>query len=276
MEQESSETQAQNETQKDKDLYNTKEKEALNLFREEITRLSFTADLTDHFLIRWLRARNLDIKKATDMLKNYYEWNSTNQLLPENSIGKDWIPPEIIVDDLKYKFLGFDSIGRPVIWMPIGRWEVRLRLEAGLKNECFLYAYQIMYQILKQIECQRIKSNGKVSQFVAIIDCNELYFRKLSFETLQCTLRFFREFEAYFPEIMAACYVVNTPMVFSIVYNLVKPLMSAATIAKLQIFDSNETKWKPVLQSHIPLDILPADYGGNAEPIISSCYNNNK
>lgn len=67
--------------------------------------------------------------------------------------------------------------------MPIGRWEVRLRLEAGLKNDCFLYAYQIMYQILDKLESQRLKTDGKVSQFVAIIDCDELYFRKLSFES---------------------------------------------------------------------------------------------
>jgi hypothetical protein len=52
------------------------------------------------------------------------------------------------------------------------------------------------------------------------------------------------------------------PQVFSVGFNLVKPFLSAATLAKLRIFSQDAKAWKDALLEEIDADQLPAHYGG--------------
>ncbi len=52
------------------------------------------------------------------------------------------------------------------------------------------------------------------------------------------------------------------PQVFSVGFNLVKPFLSAATLAKLRIFSHDAKAWKDALLEEIDADQLPAHYGG--------------
>lgn len=45
-------------------------------------------------------------------------------------------------------------------------------------------------------------------------------------------------------------------------FNLVKPFLSAATLAKLRIFSHDAKAWKDALLEEIDADQLPAHYGG--------------
>jgi len=251
--------------------YSSKEREILQLFRTEVASMRGVSpedeDLSDHFLIRWLRARNLDIARAKTMLAHYYEWKSEHNF-PDCIHPSIWTSPDVIRNDIIVQFFGDDSDGRPVIWAPVGRWEVRKRLEEGLKEQLVLHVYSIFKSVLDRIDEARTQRG--VTQVVGILDMAELSFRKLSIETMQATTRFFREFEAYFPEIVTTVYVINAPMVFSFVYNFVKPFMSAATLEKIKVYGYNESSWKPVLAEKFPAQILPKEYGGDGPPVFAA------
>jgi len=63
----------------------------------------------------------------------------------------------------------------------------------------------------------------------------------------------------------------TAPWIFSSFYNLVRPLLSKHTIEKINIFDSNSSKWKPILTQKLPPESVPEEYGGTAEAVLT-CY----
>ena len=110
-------------------------------------------------------------------------------------------------------------------------------------------------------------------------------------------LRFFREFESYYPELLHSCYILNSksliglfmalinyspyvilnspplisaPLVFSYIFNLVKPLLSSHTLSKVQLFDYNREKWAPALKQALPNESIPVEYGGTGEKIFQT------
>jgi len=231
-------------------------------FRDQLD--GFIAKSQDHFLIRWLRARNLDLKKAKDMLLNYLEWINNNKNLP---VLKDWTTAKPVVDDCRYKILGEDHDGRPVIWLPVGRFEVKQLLEQGFHDDLFRFAYKIMDELIAAVDAAREKSMAE--QFVGVMDLAELAIRKFSIDALHAVLKFFRELDAYYPELIHAVYVINAPYIFGSVFSLVKPVLSNTTISKVQIYNSNKNNWQPVLLKNLPREIIPLEYGGSGSPVLS-------
>jgi len=55
----------------------------------------------------------------------------------------------------------------------------------------------------------------------------------------------------------------TAPWVFTYIFGFVKPILSARTMSKVVIFDSNQVKWKEALLNNIPSSSLPINYGGS-------------
>lgn len=64
----------------------------------------------------------------------------------------------------------------------------------------------------------------------------------------------FARFEANYPERLKTAFLINAPKVFSILFALIKPLLTARTLSKVQIYASNAAKWKLALLNNIPAD----------------------
>jgi len=193
-----------------------------------------------------------------------------------------------------------------VFVVPYGDWEIRQFIEKGLKNECFLHTRKILEEMRLAIEEK--KAEG-VTQFVVILDSAGLTFWKVAhleskiyemeFERINliplCTvlavntiLTFFKEFEAYYPELLYRCYIINgndkcehvfqniwklvvysscaAPWVFSYIFNIVKPLMSMRTLGKVTIYDHG-ARWRKVLNEDLPSDSLPVEYNRIEIPV---------
>jgi len=207
--------------------------------------------------MRWLRARNLDVDKAEEMLQASMEWREKEDIKGLAT----WASPDIVKNDFLYKFTGEDAEGRPVLVVPFGRWEVRKLIEMGHKEVCFKHMYRLLEDMMFEINK---RSDKKVTQFVVILDSAELTFRKIAhLETVQSVVQFFREFEANYPETLFACHIINAPWVFPYIFNIVKPLLSMRTLSKVQIYDSG-AKWKDVLKAALPAKSYPQSYGGQA------------
>lgn len=55
---------------------------------------------------------------------------------------------------------------------------------------------------------------------------------------------------------------ITGPKVFSLLFAVIKPLMSSRTQEKLELYDSNSAKWMKRLVHYIPENDLPEKYGG--------------
>jgi hypothetical protein len=49
---------------------------------------------------------------------------------------------------------------------------------------------------------------------------------------------------------------------FTVIYNILKPILAQETQAKIKIFGSNKEEWTAALLEEIDADQLPVHYGG--------------
>jgi hypothetical protein len=225
---------------------NPKEETALEKFREVCKDLN-QDDLT---LLRFLRAREGDLSKAEDMLRKSVDWRKENKV--ETFLNYDL--PKEIRNDFRFYNIGEDSEGYAVMYLPIGRWNIRDKIEMGFKEDAFTFRFHILENFMHHVE------QTQQYQFVIVLDLTDCSYRKVAHkETIQVLLAAFRDFEANYPERLRAAYVINAPWVFSYVYAFIKPLLSGHTLSKVKIFDANVAAWKPVLMEKIPEKNLPQE-----------------
>ncbi|KAM7311125.1 SEC14-like protein 2 [Ixodes scapularis] len=87
---------------------------------------SAVADLpgerTDHFLLRWLRARDFDVSKAENMLRRNVEWRSEHKM---DSLVEEYQASELVRRFFPGGILECSPNGNPVFLIPIGNVDIR-------------------------------------------------------------------------------------------------------------------------------------------------------
>ncbi len=68
--------------------------------------------------------------------------------------------------------------------------------------------------------------------------------------------------DSNYPEILKYLMIINTPKVFSVIFNLFKPIMPKATLDKLEIFGPDREKWEAVVAEKFPTELIPPHWGG--------------
>jgi hypothetical protein len=213
-------------------------------------------------MVRWLRAREMHMGKSLEMFKKSHEWRVNEDI--DNVLT--WKPPESYANMFPFEISGRSKEGCPVVIIPFGKWDARSACEAGEKaqflrriDQMFALTYKDMYETSDALP----ENETPVTQCVIIVDFEGFGLRQLtSYMSVQTLMEAVSRFEGNHPEILKAMYFVNAPRVFSIFFSIIKPLMSARTLGKLEIFTSNANKWKPAIKTHIKEDQLPVAFGG--------------
>ena len=56
--------------------------------------------------------------------------------------------------------------------------------------------------------------------------------------------------------------LLNTPQVFEVVLNLIRPVISPQTREALKVYGNNKEEWDSIVYADITRDQLPKEYGG--------------
>ena len=67
-----------------------------------------------------------------------------------------------------------------------------------------------------------------------------------------------------YPETMGKFYIINAPWAFSGTWNIIKPWLDPATVAKIEIL-GGEKDYLPKLLEQIPAENLPKEFGGKCQ-----------
>jgi len=102
------------------------DRKTLKAFRQRVEHLLHGDQQEDHFLIRWLLARDMDVDKAEEMLLKSLEWRKANKA---DGILQREIAPEIVRKRLMYANIGEDKDGFPILLLPCGRHDHRFVIE---------------------------------------------------------------------------------------------------------------------------------------------------
>ncbi|XP_029941012.1 SEC14-like protein 2 [Salarias fasciatus] len=264
--------------------------DALTQFRGRIQDL--VPDLPaqhDHYLLRWLRARNFNVEKAEAMIRKHAEFRRQMKV---DTLVSDWKPPEVIEKYVSGGMCGYDREGSPVWYDVIGPLDPKGLLLSSTKQD-FMKS-KIRHTELLRRECQRQseKLGKNIEAITLIYDCEGLGLKhmwKPAVETYgevthlpathtcvthlpathTCThlyvnvtsvlLQILTMFEDNYPEGLKRVFVIKAPKIFPMAYSLIKHFLCDETRRKILVLGSN---WQDVLREHIEPEQLPVAYGG--------------
>ncbi|OXA52221.1 Patellin-2 [Folsomia candida] len=110
------------------DLTLTKsQKEALDKFKANVLpKLTKDYQKSDIYLIRWLRAKNFNVRAAEEMLMSDLKWRRAEKM--DNIHTEDWSDME---EEFPWFMDGYDNEGKPILTANYDEWDLRKGVVAG-------------------------------------------------------------------------------------------------------------------------------------------------
>ncbi|XP_014262397.1 SEC14-like protein 2 [Cimex lectularius] len=213
----------------------------------------------DHFILRWLRARNFDPVAAEKMLRNSLKWRKD---WGADTI-QDWPTPEIFRYYYPSGISGFDKDGAPIFILPFAGIDIQGILLSVSKTDFIKMALKTLESHLQLAREQMSKHGIEASKIVAILDLTGFNIKQYAWRpAAEAVITLIQLYEANYPEILKACYIINVPSMFFLGFSVVKAFLNDYTLSKINIYKTDKNKWKAAILSNVDPDQLPQIYGG--------------
>ncbi|XP_061117604.1 SEC14-like protein 2 [Conger conger] len=234
-----------------------KQAEALAQFRERLQDiLPLLPAQNDHFLLRWLRARNFNVVKAEAMLRKHLEFRKH---VKADTITTDWKAPEVIEKHLSGGMCGYDREGSPLWYDVIGPVDPKGLMLSASKQDFVKSKVRDCEMLQKECDLQSEKLGKNIESITMIYDLDGLGMKHLYKPAIETYGEVLTMFEENYPEGLKRLFVIKAPKLFPVAYNLIKHFLSENTRRKINVLGAN---WQEVLLKHIEPEQLPAIYGG--------------
>ncbi|XP_012467296.2 uncharacterized protein LOC105785717 isoform X1 [Gossypium raimondii] len=227
---------------------------------EEITKISLMRSLVetqdpsskevdDMTIRRFLRARELDVEKASSMFLKYLKWRRS--FVPNGFISPSELTHEI--QQNKMFLQGSDKKGRPISVLLAAR---HFQHNGGL-DEFKRFIVYIFDKILARMPPGQDK-------FIVIGDLEGWGYANCDIRAYLAALSLLQD---YYPERLGKMFIVHAPYVFMAAWKIVHPFIDVKTRKKI-VFVENKSL-KSTLLEEIDESQLPEMYGGTL-PLIPS------
>ncbi|CAJ1069387.1 SEC14-like protein 2 isoform X2 [Xyrichtys novacula] len=234
-----------------------KQAEALEQFRERIQDiLPLLPAQHDHFLLRWLRARNFNVQKSEAMVRKHVEFRKNMKV---DTITTDWRPPEVIEKYLSGGMCGYDREGSPIWYDVIGPVDPKGLFLSASKQDFIKSKIRDCEMLHKESALQSERLGKNVESITMIYDVEGLGLKHIWKPAIETYGEILQMFEENYPEGLKRLFVIKAPKLFPVAYNLIKHFLSEITRQKIHILGAN---WQDVLLKYIDAEQLPAIYGG--------------
>lgn len=242
----------------------TKEEEAnFFVFKHELGQEGFynAEKHDDHTLLRFMRARKFQVPAAKKMWIDCENWRKEFGV---NTILEDFDFPEYPMARKYYPrfYHKTDKLGRPIYIERLGVLDVKKLFSVTtdqrmLKNHVYEYEKLVHYRLKACSE----KYGRYIEQSCTILDL-----QGVAVSTFPTVYSLVREVSGiaqnYYPEMLGKMYIINAPMLFTAVWNLVKPMLDEVTVKKISILGSS---YKSALLETIDADCIPGYMGGTCQ-----------
>ncbi|KAG8275238.1 hypothetical protein J6590_090463 [Homalodisca vitripennis] len=162
----------------------------------------------DQFLLRWLRARNFDCAAAEKMLRESLKWRAEWDV--DNL--EEWEAPAVFEQYYPSGICGFDREGSPVIVLPFSGMDIWGMLHTVTKADLIKQTIRTVERHLALARSQASIHGHQASQLVAIIDMTDFNLRQYAWRPAsELVIAMIQMYEANYPEILKACYIINGP-----------------------------------------------------------------
>ncbi|KAJ8952819.1 hypothetical protein NQ318_008140 [Aromia moschata] len=188
------------------------------------------------------------------MLRQSLKWRQQWEV---DGALKEWSPPEVVQLFHPSGSSGYDQDKAPVIIVPFAGLDIIGLLHSASRQDLIRITIQFLEKHMA------LAAETGANQVVVIFDMEGFNLRQYAWRpAAEVVISLIQMYEANYPEILKACYIINAPRVFAIAFNVVKKFLNEYTLGKIQIFKSDPKKWKPAILSNITPENLPKHYGG--------------
>ncbi|RDX41560.1 CRAL/TRIO domain-containing protein [Lentinus brumalis] len=204
-------------------------------------------------LAKFLRARSLNVQQAADMLVATLKWRDEFKI---DEIMQEKFDPEVF-GKLGVVY-GKDKEGHPVTYNLYGAVK-DLKAVFGDVQKFLRWRVQFMEESIKLLDFET------VDQMVQIHDYEGVSLTQRDAQQKAAAKEATSIFQNHYPEFLSRKYFINVPTLLTWVFWLFKPLLSAATLAKMSVVGSGAKTIRAELSQVIPVSELPKRYGGEAD-----------
>ncbi|GFQ70593.1 SEC14-like protein 4 [Trichonephila clavata] len=134
-------------------------------------------------------------------------------------------------------------------------------LKSAKKHDCIKSVVkELESDVLKMKQINRM-TGQKINQWIYIFDFDNYTFAKATHKpTLQMLAYLMMTYEAHYPERLKKAIIINASIYFTLLFSVVKPLFTGATLSKISIY--GKEGWKEELLKYVDADELPVFLGG--------------
>ncbi|XP_057372671.1 SEC14-like protein 2 [Daphnia carinata] len=218
-------------------------------------------DSSDEFLLKWLKAHDFDVARATKMLRQTLEWRRVN--------GVDKLLDTFKISDVMKKYfsvgrVGVDKYGCPLYVSAMGRMDMKGILLSTKKNEL---SEMLIYREEKYIKAareERERTGRPIATHTIIFDFDHLSMKQLTCKPVAFELMAFTRLQlAHYPLNLRRAFIINAPKLsFQLLFAMLNPFLPETATACLRVFGNDKTQWTSALLEEIDADQIPAFYGG--------------
>ncbi len=246
----------------------TPEQEAVleQLSREMADQLAELPQLrTKWSLLRFLRARQFNLKKAKLMLQNYLDFRKAHSHEAVAQMPIDKFKP--IYDNYSSGYCWSDNEGNLVVVEQVAKSKPEAVLSQCSENDVIDFLIQryerMMYVVMPTLS--RIH-NRRIERTCLIVDLKKvssgLFFHKKVRDFLSICAKMGQD---YYPETLERCFIINAPFVFKTVWTVIKLMLDERTVSKMFIETDGGLK---VMAKYLDVTKLPPELGGtNTHPV---------
>ncbi|GAQ81173.1 Sec14p-like phosphatidylinositol transfer family protein [Klebsormidium nitens] len=202
---------------------------------------------SDDCLVRYLKARNWNVKNAEKMLKNTIKWREAYkpeeirwaEVAHEGETGK------------VYRLARLDKKGRPVVIM---------RPSAQNTKDHDQQIRHLVYVLENAVDAATMAGSEKI---VWLIDFHKWSLRssppmKTSRQTLDIL-------QNHFPERLGLAVCYNPPKMFGMFWNLIQPFVDPVTHKKVRFVQGKSKDCKALMEETFELEHLEEAFGGQSK-----------
>ncbi|KAF5383626.1 hypothetical protein D9615_003559 [Tricholomella constricta] len=202
-------------------------------------------------LMKFLRARNLSIPDAREMLVSTLRWRTSINL---DAVMKEEFPQNIF-GGVGHIF-GRDKEGRPVVYNIYG---------ANNLSEVFGDVQRfIRWRVALQEKSVAMLDFNETDQMIQIHDYLGVSLTSRDAKSKAAASEATNIFQSHYPELLYRKFFVNVPTLMNWIFWVFKPLIPAATLAKMSVVGTGHHALKKALVPFIDARELPKQYGGDA------------
>lgn len=199
-------------------------------------------DADDLTIRRFLRARDLDIEKASAMFLKYLKWRRS--FVPNGFIAQSEITNQLAHE--KVYMQGVDKIGRPI--------GVVFGAKHYQDSDGFDEFKRLVIYVLDKV-ISRIPPGQE--KFVAIADLKGWRYANSDVRGYLAALSILQD---YYPERLGKLFIVHAPSIFMTVWKMIYPFIDNKTKKKITFVE--KSKIKSTLMEEIDESQIPEIYGG--------------